>query len=325
MTIEDIEQAIAELETAMNFISAENLVFERTIGRMEQRDREIEAAMPIFTYKYPWELESDEESDSERGGSQDNNGDDQCDDDSSKDGSQTEKIDGEFAELEEEVEEEEEEEGAAEEENQALATCEDVAEEEILFEAESNMGRKGKKKKKKDKKKNPIIGPDGKIREICDWEDSEDEDFAGDYRPIVPAKEISVSKDKFFEGMPAVDRAAVRRYIKNFGELAPSNYDYMRHRYGKLINYTYKMDSKVATVSGYDWWSVVNRNSQYTKQCLSSSSAFQQQEQKDKDYDDEIMEKKIFDEPEGLGDEDPDFPGFFPRSAKRYLLVATLS
>ncbi|CAG7823219.1 unnamed protein product [Allacma fusca] len=278
MTIAEIEACIAELQDAMNFVSAENLIFERTIGRMEQRDREIEAAMPVFTYKYSWEMEDDSEDSDSKDGLESDDRDDDCEDDS--------------GESSEEMSPDSNDEDDADDNNEEDGLNEDDEEEEADLQAELDAEiealKEKNKKKKKEKKINPMIGPDGKIREICEWEDSEDEEYTGDYQAIRPAKEISISKDKFFEGMPIQDRQAVKLYIKSFGEIAPSNYDYMRDKYSKLINFTYK---PALTEAG---------------------------EKTEEKMDVEVRERQqIFDEPEGLGDEDPDFPGFFPRSAKR--------
>jgi hypothetical protein len=232
MSIPEIEACILELQDAMNFISAENLIFEKTIGRMEQRDREIEAAMPIFTYKYSWEKENESEESGSKDGNSSDDRDEDCEDSSGESSEEMSQESGEEGDDDGDEDEDEEEEENEEEEEEE----EDL---EALLDAEREAQRK-KKKKKKEKKVNPMIGPDGKIREICEWEDSDDEEFTGEYQAIKPGKEISISKDKFFEGMPIQDRQAVKLYIKSFGEIAPANYDYMRDKYAKLINFTYK-------------------------------------------------------------------------------------
>lgn len=79
-----------------------------------------------------------------------------------------------------------------------------------------------------------------KTRElICSSEESEDEQTAtGEtktYEPIHAIDEIRVSQDSFFENMSDHSKGAAYEFFKSVGDLAPTNYDVMQHKYGDYV------------------------------------------------------------------------------------------
>ena len=58
MSIQKLKDALAKINEDIRYLQTENLVLDRTISKMEQREREIETSLPAFTYKFPWEKDN---------------------------------------------------------------------------------------------------------------------------------------------------------------------------------------------------------------------------------------------------------------------------
>jgi len=153
MSVEELQAALNDIRDEIEVVVTENLVYERTVQKMEKRELEIEASLPPFTYKFPWETE-----------------------------------------------------GAV----------------------------KGAEIK--------TIHPDA----ICGvLSDDEPDPPDGIYRPYIPADDPTVNREAIGRLIQVGEEEAghdghslgIDRYLKRLGEIPPSNFDPIRHKYGDLVRF----------------------------------------------------------------------------------------
>lgn len=70
---------------------------------------------------------------------------------------------------------------------------------------------------------------------VCSSDSEPEPEDTGEYDPVEAINEIHLSKDSFFENMSDNSKATAFNFFRQVGDMAPPNYDVMRHKYGDYV------------------------------------------------------------------------------------------